>query len=296
MPPSTPASTSSTPPTSTRRAAARARSAPPWRRSPTRSSWRPRVAIARTTRRSSSRDRAELRAAPNRHDRPLVPAPLPSGRSVRGDPGGRLRVRDGGPDQAGGRLGGERRGDRGGAVHRPRCGGPERVQPRRAQARRGHRLRSGEDRVRAVLPARRRSDTGRPQGRGRHEASANQIKLAWLLHRSPCVVPIPGRCRSSTCAKTSPRSRSSSSEEAGRMAADQRLSGAALRRGGRGDPRCGHLPAARRSTPSRDRREPSVGRGYRDRGEDGRQRDLDLELRQPGADAAMGATADGSQE
>ena len=27
---------------------------------------------------------------------------------------------------------------------------------------------------------------------GRHEASANQIKLAWLLHRSPCVVPIPG--------------------------------------------------------------------------------------------------------
>lgn len=26
----------------------------------------------------------------------------------------------------------------------------------------------------------------------RHGASVNQIKLAWLLHRAPCVVPIPG--------------------------------------------------------------------------------------------------------
>jgi pyridoxine 4-dehydrogenase len=26
----------------------------------------------------------------------------------------------------------------------------------------------------------------------RHGASPNQIKLAWLLHRSPCVLPIPG--------------------------------------------------------------------------------------------------------
>jgi pyridoxine 4-dehydrogenase len=26
----------------------------------------------------------------------------------------------------------------------------------------------------------------------RHGATINQIKLAWLLHRSPCVVPIPG--------------------------------------------------------------------------------------------------------
>ncbi len=96
-----PGSTSSTPPTSTRRAAAKHD-----RRRP--------GAVPRRGRRgdqgwlsleppggASSRDRAQLRAAPNRHDRPLVPAPLPSGRSVRGDPGGRLRVRDGGPDQAG---------------------------------------------------------------------------------------------------------------------------------------------------------------------------------------------------
>lgn len=27
---------------------------------------------------------------------------------------------------------------------------------------------------------------------GRHGATPSQIKLAWLLHRSPCVVPIPG--------------------------------------------------------------------------------------------------------
>jgi aryl-alcohol dehydrogenase-like predicted oxidoreductase len=29
----------------------------------------------------------------------------------------------------------------------------------------------------------------------RHGASISQVALAWLLHRSPCILPIPGTSR-----------------------------------------------------------------------------------------------------
>ena len=37
-----------------------------------------------------------------------------------------------------------------------------------------------------------------------HEATPGQVALAWLLQRSPVILPIPGRARSSTCRRTSP--------------------------------------------------------------------------------------------
>ena len=42
-----------------------------------------------------------------------------------------------------------------------------------------------------------------------HDATPSQVALAWLLARSPVMLPIPGRARSPTSRRTSPRSGSS---------------------------------------------------------------------------------------
>ena len=75
--------------------------------------------------------------------------------------------------------------------------GPEPLQPGRPQRRRRARgLRARRARLHPLVPARDR-EPGRPGGpldeaAERHGYAPAQLALAWLLHRSPVMLPIPG--------------------------------------------------------------------------------------------------------
>ena len=103
-------------------------------------------------------------------------------------------------DPPSGPLGGDRCPDRGGPPvghHRHRS---EPLQPGQSEERRRARLqRGGGHRIHSVVPARdRRSRPGRRAARPprrRLHATPSQVALAWLLHRSPVMLPIPGTSR-----------------------------------------------------------------------------------------------------
>ena len=85
---------------------------------------------------------------------------------------------------------GLRRADRPGPSGRPIAAVQNEFNLGGAQLGRDRPLCSRRHRVRAVLPARGLRRRGRVAQR--HGATSNQVKLAWLLARSPSVAPIPG--------------------------------------------------------------------------------------------------------
>ena len=93
---------------------------------------------------------------------------------------------------------GQRGRDRGGPASRPRRQRAEPVQPDRPLLRgRARLLRGRGDRLHPVVPDRRRRPrqpgrTGRRRASTRPGPRPSQVALAWLLHRSPVMLPIPG--------------------------------------------------------------------------------------------------------
>ena len=213
-------------------------------------------------------DRGEPAAPAHRHDRPLLPAPRRPRDAARGEPRHDRRVPRPRADPARRALGGRHRAARARAPGRPDRGRPEPLQPGGADARRGRRpLRRAGDRVRAVLPAARHRRAGRSREiAARHGATPEQVALAWLLARSPAMLPIPGTLslehleaepRRARARAERRRARRCSSAEAGaaqvrELARDRFGFGAAAP--GTAARRCGGGRGARRPRGAADRR------------------------------------------